>query len=492
MNPEPTPIPPTPFPPPSPTERYECDGKTFTCHPAAVGYNTSKLCADGCVNPGPKVDVLLVNAQCDPHNDRCDASKGLHCDTSVYECRYIPTITANATAYTTATSRTAASEPDTVQAPAASGLPGYVYGIIIGASIFLLLLGVAVYVKARERTWKGLLAMYTSDGDGDSDGMQLLELVHQSSTNTTEYFDPEMTLDRRSIKLDKVVGEGNFGTVHSGTAKDPQRGNAVVRVAVKSPSADARLEFAAEMEIMGQLTRFGGHDHIVSVIGCVYGTRPLLVLEFCEGGSLKEALVASRENAKAAAAAAANGNPGTAGFPELLSAPKLSTFGYQVALAMAFLERHQLLHRDLAARNVLLTEHQICKLADFGLSRTLGGSSNDYYRRNVGVSAPIPVRWMAPETLDFNVSTIMSDKWSYGVLLWEIFSLARRPYAGVANAEVAKCVRDGHRLEQPKLCPDAIYALMLQCWSAEPEARPPFAQVGSVLLQQHGTHGSEV
>ena len=290
-------------------------------------------------------------------------------------------------------------------------------------------------------------------------------------SDNLEYFDPRMTLDPKAVVLGKVIGEGNFGIVYVGTANDPQKGGMEVPVAVKSPSLDARLEFEAEMEIMGQLTRLGGHVNIVSVVGCVYGEEPLLVLELCTGGSLKAALTAARKR-------------GGSSLPPVTT---LTTYGHEIALAMKFLEDSRLLHRDLAARNVLLTEDDVCKLSDFGLSRNAGTSN--YYRRNAGASAPIPVRWMAPETLDDNVSTIMSDRWSYGVLLWEIFSLCLRPYVGVTNAEIAKCVRDGHRLEQPNLCPDAIYAVMLQCWSADPEARPPFAQVASVL---HLSASSEV
>lgn len=280
--------------------------------------------------------------------------------------------------------------------------------------------------------------------------------------------------------MDKVIGEGNFGKVFSGTAKDPQRGNVVVAVAVKSPSAGARIEFEAEMEIMGQLTRLGGHQHIVSVVGCVYGKEPLLVLELCAGGSLKTALTASKKASLAQATAPTQ--TAAAAAAAVFAVAELTTFGHQIALAMSFLEHHNLLHRDLAARNVLLTEQRpmVCKLADFGLSRTVG-AEKDYYRRTAGASAPIPVRWMAPETLDFNVSSIESDRWSYAVLLWEIYSLAARPYAGVANAEIANCIRTGHRLEQPKLCPDAVYTLMLECWAAEPKSRPPFAQVAGQL-----------
>lgn len=284
-------------------------------------------------------------------------------------------------------------------------------------------------------------------------------------SESSEYFDPRMTLDPKAVVLGKVIGEGNFGKVYVGTANNPQKGGVEVPVAVKSPSLDARLEFEAEMEIMGQLTRLGGHVNIVSVVGCVYGEEPLLVLELCTGGSLKAALTTARKR-------------GGSSLPPVTT---LTTYGHEIALAMKFLEDNRLLHRDLAARNVLLTEVNVCKLSDFGLSRNAG--TTNYYRRNAGTSAPIPVRWMAPETLDDNVSTIMSDSWSYGVLLWEIYSLGLRPYTGLNNHEIAGHVRDGHRLEQPKWCPANVYTLMQQCWSLDPRRRPAFADLAFALYR---------
>lgn len=356
-----------------------------------------------------------------------------------------------------------------------TGLPGYAYGAIAVGSI-LVLAGLA-YRQGRKQSLKRLLAAYSGgNDDGDGDDTALVDISVINRSNKTDYFDPQMTLKRKFVKLDKVIGEGNFGKVYSGTVKDPQRGGIRIPVAIKAPSTSARIEFESEMEIMSQITRLGGHEHIVSVVGCVYGKEPLLALELCAGGSLKGVLEACRTSGS-------GGDDST----RIPTVEELTTFGHHVALAMTFLEYHKLLHRDLAARNVLLTDQRMCKLADFGLSRTVGAS--DYYRRTTGASAPIPVRWMAPETLDFNVSTIMSDRWSYAVLLWELYSLAARPYAGVTNAEVANCIRTGHRLEQPKLCPDAVYTLMLECWAAEPKERPPFAQVADQLYSTLAVSG---
>lgn len=364
---------------------------------------------------------------------------------------------------------------------------------IVGAGGGLLLLMFLAIIWWK-RSKRKLISKYSINDDDDDDNdndfigiigddVQLLDLANNNSKNSNnEYFDPQMTLDRKSVTLDKVIGEGNFGKVFSGTAKDPQRGNAVVPVAVKSPSAGARIEFEVEMEIMAQLTRFGGHQHIVSVVGCVYGKAPLLVLELCAGGSLKTALTASRKAALAQGTSSAVASP-TSATATVFAVAELTTFGHQTALAMSFLERHKLLHRDLAARNVLLTEQRpmVCKLADFGLSRTVG-AEKEYYRRTTGTSAPIPVRWMAPETLDDSVSTINSDKWSFGVLLWEIFSLGLRPYIGVENHEIAKHIRKGHRLDQPDACPDEIYSgVMEQCWEMNPAARPAFDTISERL-----------
>jgi len=350
--------------------------------------------------------------------------------------------------------------------------PAYIYGAVGGGAALLLLLLGAIWRCARKEKLNRLRSRY---GDDAGDGVQLLDL-EGTPASSQDYFDPQMTLPRKSISLGDVIGQGNFGKVYAGTAKDPQRGGSKIAVAIKSPSPTARLEFEAEMEIMGQLTRLGGHPHIVGVVGCVYGNRPLLVLEFCAGGSLKAALTAVR-TFKGDAAAAADAPRYT------FEATDLTTCAHQVALAMAFLEHHSLLHRDLAARNVLLTGQQQleCKLADFGLSRRVAPGS-DYYRRTVGTSAPIPVRWMAPESLEDGVSTINSDKWSFGVLLWEIYSLGLRPYIGVANHEMVNHLQLGHRLMQPRGCPDEVYAgVMQQCWEVNPAARPAFDVIGHRL-----------
>lgn len=480
----------------------------FACEPPATTATVPITIATTTMSTTTTTTMILpVNADCDPRNDHCSRSDDLYCDYASYKCRYGTTTTSNIrTTATTSTALLCNGKPDPAMCAADAGkctdavagssvrlqcpsmcdacipdqhsggsFPAYIYGAVGGGAALLLLLG-AIWRCARKQKLNRLRSRY---GDDAGDGVQLLDLegTHASSQ---DYFDPQMTLPRKSISLGDVIGQGNFGKVYAGTAKDPQRGGSKIAVAIKSPSPTARLEFEAEMEIMGQLTRLGGHPHIVGVVGCVYGNRPLLVLEFCAGGSLKAALTAVRTFKGDAAAADAP--------RDTFDTADLTTCAHQVALAMAFLERHSLLHRDLAARNVLLTGQQQqgqleCKLADFGLSRRVAPGA-DYYRRTVGTSAPIPVRWMAPESLEDGVSTINSDKWSFGVLLWEIYSLGLRPYIGVANHEMVNHLQLGHRLMQPRGCPDEVYAgVMQQCWEVNPAARPAFDVIG------HRLHG---
>lgn len=331
---------------------------------------------------------------------------------------------------------------------------GNAVGVVVGSLCCLALIAAAIVWYRRNG---GVISVNRHKQMPKNSMYTFANETYSASGGTSTHLGSQMTLDRKTITLGKVIGEGNFGKVYLGTAKDPLRGGAIIKVAIKSPSTDALADFEAEMEIMGQLTQLGGHANIVSVVGCVYGDEPLLVLEFCGGGSLKSALTEVRKNKSS------------------LPVLELTKYGHQVALAMKFLEDNLLLHRDLAARNILLTKDSVCKLSDFGLSRNVGTS--DYYRRDGSTSAPIPVRWMAPETLDDNVSTIMSDRWSFAVLLYEIYSMALRPYTGLSNHEIAGHIRAGRRLEQPKLCPNLVYATMLQCWSTNPQHRPAFADL---------------
>ncbi|KAI9531964.1 Fibroblast growth factor receptor 4 [Dissostichus eleginoides] len=131
------------------------------------------------------------------------------------------------------------------------------------------------------------------------------------------------------------------------------------------------------------------------------------------------------------------------------------------------------IHRDLAARNVLVTEDNVMKIADFGLAR--GVHQIDYYKKTT--NGRLPVKWMAPEALFDRVYTHQSDVWSFGVLMWEIFTLGGSPYPGIPVEELFKLLKEGHRMDKPSNCTHELYMMMRECWHAVPTQRPTFKQL---------------
>lgn len=143
---------------------------------------------------------------------------------------------------------------------------------------------------------------------------------------------------------------------------------------------------------------------------------------------------------------------------------------------MSYLEERRVVHRDLAARNVLVGDDLTCKVADFGLARLL---KDDVYSPSSG--SKIPVKWTAPEAANYRVFSQKSDVWSFGILLYEVFTYGQCPYEGMTNHETLQQISRGYRLPRPAVCPAEVYMLMVECWKGSPEERPTFATLREKL-----------
>ncbi|XP_046669114.1 ack-related non-receptor tyrosine kinase-like isoform X2 [Homalodisca vitripennis] len=264
-----------------------------------------------------------------------------------------------------------------------------------------------------------------------------------------------------SILVNKELGTGEFGVVQQGVwTNDGER----IQVAIKCLSRERMqsnpIEFLKEAAIMHGIE----HEHIVRLYGVVLDTNALmLVTELAPLRSLLECLKEPSLRFS---------------FPVLT----LCDFAIQICDGMQYLEAKRLIHRDLAARNILVFSKNKVKISDFGLSRALG-VGKDYYQTNFNVNLKLPIAWCAPECISYLRFTSASDVWAYGVTLWEMFSYGFQPWAALTGHQILEAIDEPNfqRLEQPDCCPKEYYSLMLKCWQHDPNKRPRFADLMSLL-----------
>nr|XP_058948931.1 tyrosine-protein kinase receptor Tie-1-like [Pocillopora verrucosa] len=221
------------------------------------------------------------------------------------------------------------------------------------------------------------------------------------------------------------------------------------------------------------------HPYVIKLLGCVTKSEPLLVLiEYVPFGDLLGYLRKSRGL-----------NDTYYKDPDIkpqtnLTSQQLMKFAWQIADGMSYLSSIPVIHRDLAARNVLVGEGETCKVTDFGMARDVQ-EDNIYEKKTRG---RLPVKWTAIEALLYGKYSTRSDVWSYGVLLYEIFTIGGSPYPRMDGRKIANLLQEGYRMPKPQHVDDKLYDIMIKCWKDDPNLRPSFEKLRNKLKEMENRH----
>ncbi|XP_041074043.1 NT-3 growth factor receptor-like isoform X1 [Polyodon spathula] len=343
----------------------------------------------------------------------------------------------------------------------------------------------------------GIMAPCTLDAGSDAVviGMTRIPVIEnpqyfRHGHNCTKPATYVQHIKRRDIVLKRELGEGAFGKVFLAECYNlsPTKEKMLVAVKVpgsayyqpliemgphfpqtlKDPTISARKDFQREAELLTNLQ----HEHIVKFYGvCVDGDPLIMVFEYMKNGDLNKFLRAHGPDAMILVDGQAHQAQGELGLSQMLHVAT------QISSGMVYLASQHFVHRDLATRNCLVGNNLLVKIGDFGMSRDI--YSTDYYR--VGGHTMLPIRWMPPESIMYRKFTTESDVWSFGVILWEIFTYGKQPWFQLANNEVIECITQGRVLERPRMCPKEVYDLMLGCWQREPQQRLNIKDIQKIL-----------
>ncbi|NXT46836.1 FES kinase, partial [Pluvianellus socialis] len=310
--------------------------------------------------------------------------------------------------------------------------------------------------------------MYRLEGEGFPTIPLLIEHLLQSQQPITRKSGiilargvpkDKWVLNHEDVLLGERIGRGNFGEVFSGRLRADN-----TPVAVKSCRETLPPELKAKFLQEARILKQYNHPNIVRLIGVCTQKQPIyIVMELVQGGDFLSFLRSEGPH---------------------LRVKELIRMTENAAAGMEYLESKHCIHRDLAARNCLVTEKNTLKISDFGMSR----EEEDGIYASTGGMKQIPVKWTAPEALNYGRYSSESDVWSFGILLWEAFSLGAVPYANLSNQQMREAVEQGMRLDPPEQCPEEVYQLMQRCWEYDPRKRPSFSTIHQELIAIRKRH----
>ncbi|CAK9820474.1 Tyrosine-protein kinase transmembrane receptor Ror [Anthophora plagiata] len=347
-----------------------------------------------------------------------------------------------------------------------------IIGIVLAfVAVLAILLSIVYCVKKRSYNVKS----QRNSLDGTPMNLKKGLLLANKYTPNPQYFScasPEVPiLQRDSLVFLQDIGEGCFGKVYKGElCTGDSKEIVAIKVLKDTASREAEEDFMREVDIMSTF----GHRNILSLKGVVLregNNSPWMVFEYMPHGDLAEVLRSNSRQLRST-------KPGL----QPLTQESLHWVTIQIAAGMSYLSGQRFVHRDLACRNCLVGSDLIVKIADFGMSRDV--YTCDYYK--IGGSRLLPVRWMSPESVMYGRFTLESDVWSFGVVLWEVYSFGKQPYYGHNNEEVVKLIFQGIMLIPPEGCPPFVCQLMRECWKTDPKDRITFPEILERLEKAKG------
>ncbi|XP_055305923.1 vascular endothelial growth factor receptor 3-like [Sitodiplosis mosellana] len=321
-------------------------------------------------------------------------------------------------------------------------------------------------------------------------------------------YDQKFEFPKEKLQLGHQLGMGAFGVVFKATAKGIVSYEEETTVAVKmlkSIASDEVLRaLALELKI---LVHLGRHLNVVNLLGAItknISQRELmLIVEYCPFGNLQNFLVKNRKHfvdqlnrnedridAKITERTDKNVYVYCHSTPaeRLTTTTDLLCWSFQIARGMHYLASRKVLHGDLAARNILLCDNNVVKICDFGLARSMY-KTGVYH---ISSARALPFKWLALESISDQVFSTYSDVWSFGIVLWEIFSLGATPYPGMnAGTDLFQKLKEGYRLEKPEYASRDIYDIMLSCWQLIPKSRPLFDKLEEEITKMMDRSVSE-
>nr|XP_022915558.1 tyrosine-protein kinase Dnt-like isoform X1 [Onthophagus taurus] len=294
--------------------------------------------------------------------------------------------------------------------------------------------------------------------------MPSYSLIDERSKDLQERIS-ELTIQRCRVGLNSVILEGTFGRVYLGSYTDENGRQEEVLVKTVTDHA-SQIQISLLLQ-EGMFMYSLNHKNILTILGVSIEdqTAPFLLYPYHSYKNLKVFLQKCKLNSE--------------GVAHTLTTQEVVDMALQVIQGMQYLHKKHLWHKDLAARNCVVDDKLRIKVTDNALSRDLFPS--DYHC--LGDNENRPIKWMAIESLLQKEFSSSSDVWSFGVLLWELTTLAQQPYVEIDPFEVAAYLKDGYRLAQPVNCPDELFAVMAYCWAMSPSERPTFTQL-QVCLQE--------